>query len=45
MEQSDESSALGEFFRVNDISDAYRNEKFEEVFPEYAQLRSYVTAG
>ena len=45
MEESDESGELGEFFRVNDISDAYRNEKFEEVFPEYAQLRSYVTAG
>ena len=43
MDQDDKSHLLKEFFRVNDMTDAYRDEKFEDVFPEYAQLRSYVT--
>lgn len=38
-----DSSLLKEFFRVNDIHDAYRKERFEDIFPEYATLRSYVT--
>ena len=42
MDQDDKSHLLKEFFRVNDMTDAYRDEKFEGVFPEYAQLRSYV---
>ena len=42
MHQGDRSLLLGEFFRVNDAHDAYRNEKFELVFPEYQNLRSYV---
>jgi radical SAM protein with 4Fe4S-binding SPASM domain len=42
MHQGDRSHLLGEFFRVNDVHDAYRNEKFELVFPEYQNLRSYV---
>ena len=45
MDQDDKSHLLKEFFRVNDMTDAYRDEKFEDVFPEYAQLRSYVTTG
>ena len=40
----DKLDLLGEFFRVNDITDAYRKEKFEDVFPEYKELRSYVSA-
>jgi radical SAM protein with 4Fe4S-binding SPASM domain len=42
MNGHDKSHLLGEFFRVNDMTDAYRNEKFEEVFPEYKELRTYV---
>jgi MoaA/NifB/PqqE/SkfB family radical SAM enzyme len=41
--KSDSSLNLKEFFRVNDITDAYRKEKFEQVFPELKDLRSYVT--
>jgi hypothetical protein len=41
--QDDKSHLLGEFFRVNDTHDAYRKESFETVFPEYRELRSYVT--
>jgi hypothetical protein len=33
---------LQEFFRVNDVHDAYRKERFEDVFTEYKDLRSYV---
>jgi hypothetical protein len=33
---------LGEFFRVNDRHDEYRKERFEDVFPEYKDLRNYV---
>jgi sulfatase maturation enzyme AslB (radical SAM superfamily) len=32
---------LHEFFSVNDKLDAYRKENFENVFPEYQDLRSY----
>jgi sulfatase maturation enzyme AslB (radical SAM superfamily) len=41
--QDDKSYLLGEFFRVNDTHDEYRKEKFESIFPEYKDLRSYVT--
>ena len=41
--QDDKSYLLGKFFRVNDIHDEYRKERFEDVFPEYKDLRSYVT--
>jgi radical SAM protein with 4Fe4S-binding SPASM domain len=37
--EDDRSHLLGEFFRVNDIHDAYRKEHFEAVFPEYKDLR------
>lgn len=42
MNAHDNSHLLQEFFRVNDIHDNYRKEKFEHTFPEYADLRSYV---
>ena len=42
MNNKDNSHLLGEFFRVNDIHDAYRKERFEDVFTEYKDLRSYV---
>jgi MoaA/NifB/PqqE/SkfB family radical SAM enzyme len=42
MYQDDKSHLLGEFFKVNDQTDEYRKEKFEEVFPEYAELRDYL---
>jgi organic radical activating enzyme len=32
---------LHEFFSVNDKLDVYRNEKFEDVFPEFKDLRTY----
>lgn len=38
----DHSHLLKEFFRVGDIHDTYRRESFEQVFPEYKDLRSYV---
>jgi radical SAM protein with 4Fe4S-binding SPASM domain len=41
--QEDQSSLLGEFFRVNDRHDKYRKEQFETVFPEYTTLRSHAT--
>jgi radical SAM protein with 4Fe4S-binding SPASM domain len=40
--QEDQSALLGEFFRVNDRHDEYRKERFEDVFPEYKDLRNYV---
>ena len=43
MNATDNSHLLTEFFRVNDIHDNYRNEKFEDIFLEYKDLRSYVT--
>ena len=42
MYASDQSHLLGNFFKSNDMQDTYRCEKFEEVFPEYINLRSYV---
>jgi hypothetical protein len=42
--QEDRTHLLKEFFRINDRHDAYRKESFETVFPEYKNLRSYVTA-
>jgi len=44
MYQEDRSHLLGEFFEYTDKLDASRDEKFETVFPEYKDLRSYVTA-
>jgi sulfatase maturation enzyme AslB (radical SAM superfamily) len=41
MFDDDKSWLLHEFFSVNDKLDVYRNEKFEDTFPEYANLRSY----
>jgi sulfatase maturation enzyme AslB (radical SAM superfamily) len=43
LDQEDNSHLLKEFFEVNDKLDTYRREKFETVFPEYADLRTYVT--
>jgi organic radical activating enzyme len=42
LNQQDNSHLLGEFFKDNDAMDRVREEKFEQVFPEYAELRSYV---
>ena len=42
MNADDQSHLLKEFFRLNDDKDQHRNENFEEVFPEYTELRSYV---
>ena len=42
MYQDSKTHLLGEFFRVNDVHDAYRKESFELVFPELKTLRSYV---
>lgn len=38
--EDDRSHLLGEFFRVNNIHDEYRKEQFEDVFPEYKDLRN-----
>ena len=43
MNAIDNSYLLKEFFRVNDVHDAYRNESFETVFPEYKDLRNYAS--
>jgi organic radical activating enzyme len=43
MNATDNSHLLKEFFRVNDTHDEYRKESFETVFPEYKELRSYVS--
>lgn len=40
MFSNDKSDQLKEFFRVNDKLDYQRNETFEQVFPEYANLRT-----
>lgn len=42
MYQDDQSHLLGKFFEINDAKDKIRNECFEDVFPEYKDLRSYV---
>jgi organic radical activating enzyme len=41
MFDDDKSWLLHEFFSTNDKFDGYRKEKFEDVFPEYADLRTY----
>lgn len=40
MFDDDKSWLLHEFFSMNDKHDAYRKEKFEDVFPEYVELRN-----
>jgi radical SAM protein with 4Fe4S-binding SPASM domain len=42
MYDKDQSHLLSDFFRLNDDKDRYRNEKFEEVFPEFNRLRDYI---
>jgi sulfatase maturation enzyme AslB (radical SAM superfamily) len=42
MNATDNSHLLKEFFRVNDVHDAYRKEAFESTFVEYKDLRTYV---
>jgi radical SAM protein with 4Fe4S-binding SPASM domain len=42
LSQQDNSHHLAGFFKRNDEMDAVRDEKFEDVFPEYKDLRSYV---
>lgn len=42
MNNKDNSHLLKEFFRVNDTHDSYRKERFEDVFTEYKDLRTYV---
>ena len=42
MNATDNSHLLKEFFRVNDVHDAYRKEAFESTFIEYKDLRTYV---
>ena len=41
MFDDDKSWLLHEFISVNDKHDEYRKEKFEEIFPEYTNLRTY----
>jgi sulfatase maturation enzyme AslB (radical SAM superfamily) len=40
MNATDNSHLLKEFFRVNDVHDEYRNERFEDIFTEYKDLRN-----
>ena len=42
MNSADCSHLLPTFFKLNDDKDRHRKEVFEEVFPEYKNLRSYV---
>ena len=42
--EKDNTQELVQFFEVNDKHDRYREEKFEDVFPEYKDLRTYVTS-
>lgn len=42
LNQHDNTHLLGEFFKDNDLIDRVREETFEEVFPEYKDLRTYV---
>ena len=42
LNQHDNSHLLSEFFKENDAIDRVREEKFEDVFPELAELRTYV---
>ena len=41
MTTTDNSHLLSEFFRLNDDKDRYRNQIFEDYFPEYKDLRNY----
>lgn len=43
MNSTDNSNLLSRFFVRNDKLDESREEKFEEVFPEYKELRKHVT--
>tara|TARA_R110000796_G_scaffold74996_1_gene168427 strand:- start:448 stop:1770 length:1323 start_codon:yes stop_codon:yes gene_type:complete len=45
MENQDKQTLLHNFIEVNDKHDDYRKELFEDTFPEYKDLRSYVTTG
>ena len=42
MYQQDNSHLLNDFFTFTDKLDQNRNETFEQIFPEYKELRSYV---
>jgi radical SAM protein with 4Fe4S-binding SPASM domain len=42
MNAKDQSHLLSDFFKLNDDKDRIRNERFEDAFPEYQDLRSYV---
>ena len=42
MNAKDQSHLLSDFFRLNDNKDRIRNERFEDTFPEFQDLRSYV---
>ena len=42
--QEDRTHLLKDFFRVNDLTDEYRKELFEDVFPEYVELRNHVSS-
>ena len=42
MNAKDQSHLLKEFFRLNDDKDGIRNERFEDVFPEYKELRNFI---
>jgi len=42
MYQNSKTHLLNEFFRVNNVHDAYRKESFEATFPELQTLRTYV---
>ena len=43
MESQEQQTLLKEFLEVNDRHDDYREEQFETVFPEYKELRTYVS--
>lgn len=43
MDQEDSSNQLLTFFKHTDTLDQSRGEKFEQVFPEYKDLRNYAT--
>jgi sulfatase maturation enzyme AslB (radical SAM superfamily) len=42
MNSRNESNFLKKFFKLTDDKDKIRNQKFEEFFPEYKNLRNYV---
>ena len=42
MNAKDQSHLLKEFFRLNDDKDGIRDERFEDVFPEYKELRNFI---